>query len=154
MDHKATWLSHVALWSGRPFDNHALPNGRPVYWKTPSCWPDVLVSTVDVRSATADGSVTVKVSGRPFGGRVCGTTQVDKLTSVMLHYNTSYDWIKQSLFVLLTSSSSHPSTESVAADDEDDRWRWVVWDYQPMKRNCKFSSRSAHLEKSLLLNWS
>ena len=32
------------------------------------------MATVDVRLATVDGSVTVEVSGRPFGGRVCATT--------------------------------------------------------------------------------
>ena len=34
------------------------------------------MTAVDVRLATVDGSVTVKVSGRPFGGRVCATTEV------------------------------------------------------------------------------
>ena len=68
-------MSKTKLASGRPFDNHALPNGSPVYYTAPSSWPDVLVATLDVRLATVDGSVTVKVSGRPFGGRVCVTTQ-------------------------------------------------------------------------------
>ena len=37
------------------------------------------MTAVDVRLATVDGSVTVKVSGRPFGGRVCATTDGGKV---------------------------------------------------------------------------
>ena len=49
------------------------------------------MAMVDVRLSTVDGSVTVEVSGRPFGGRVCATTTfTHNFTLVLLFYKHTH----------------------------------------------------------------